>query len=295
MPLLSPRRKAQLAEGLWAAFIRMIYHALRLLPARLASDAGDRLSRRVGPAHNLNSARAALENLRYLRPDYPEAELAPAADRMWGYIGRVQAETPVLDRMWRSAGITVENGESVLGVLRERRPIVFVFLHLGNWELLAIAAQRLGATLNVVYEFLPDRFELELALRARAHLGYRLIPPNRTGVRQMLTALERGEAVALAIDEFKDDNVIAPPFGRPPRADSNARFAAKLARRFDAPVIAAYCVRTAPFEFSLNFEDPLERPAPEQLDALCESWIRAHLEQWYMLPRLRLEGTIVTP
>lgn len=288
MPLLSPQRRAVLSDRLWAALITLIYHGLRLLPARVASNAGERLSRRLGPAHNPLSDRAAFENLRRIRPEDPESGRAETVARMWGQVGRLQAETAVIDRMWDSAAITVHNGASVQGALRTGRPIVFVFAHLGNWELLAIAAQRLGAALNVVYEFLPDRFELELALRARSRLGYRLIPPNRAGVRQMLAALGRREAIALAIDEFKEGNVIAPPFGRPPRTGTNAEFAAKLARRFDAPVIPAFCVRTAPFEFALRFHDPLERPSAPELRALCESWIRAHPEQWYMLPRLRL-------
>ena len=288
MPLLSPQRRARLADSLWAAFITLVYHALRLLPARVASNAGERLSRRIGPAHNPGSDRAAKENLRRIRPEDEESGRTEAVARMWGLVGRLQAETAVIDRMWSAAQISVRNEASVLRTLATKRPIVFVFAHLGNWELLAIAAQRLGTVLNVVYEFLPERFELELALRARASLGYRLIPPNRAGVRQMLAALGRREAVALAIDEFKGGNVIAPPLGRPPRAGSNAEFAAKLARRFEALVIPAYCLRSAPFAFELTFLEPLERPDAAQLNALCETWIRAHAEQWYMLPRLRI-------
>ncbi len=287
MPLLSPERKARLADGLWAALITAIFYALKLFPARAASAAGEFLGRRMGQSHHPDATRAAMDNLRRLRPDDPESGRAAAVARMWGHVGRLQAETAVIDRMWDSTAIAVHNEESVQRALRSGRPIVFVFAHLGNWELLAIAGQRMGVELNVVYELLPERFELELALRARAGLGYRLIPPNRAGVRQMLAALGRREAVALAIDEYKDGNVIAPPFGRPPRRGTNASFAAKLARQFNALVVPASCLRTGPFAFSIRFLDPLEPPAADALEALCESWIRADPEQWYMLPRLR--------
>src|SRR6185295_19758448 len=131
MPLSCPERRAQIADRLWAAFITLVYHALRLLPARVASGAGDRLSRRIGPAHNPLSDRAAREYLRRIRPGDPESGRAGAVARMWGHVGRVQAETAVIDRMWDSAAITVHNGAAVERAARAKRPIVFVFAHLG--------------------------------------------------------------------------------------------------------------------------------------------------------------------
>jgi len=288
MPPLPPRRRAQLAECLWSLLTTFFFHVLRLLPPRMASDLGERLARRIGPVQNPNSERSAYQSLRLIRPDDPESGRAGAVARMWGHVGRVQGEICTIDRMWDSAPITMVNEEVVRRAVAQRRPVVFVFAHLGNWELLAVAAVRLGLKLNVVYELLPERYELELSMRARRGLGYRLIAPTRAGLREMLAALGRGEAVGIAIDEFKHGNVAAPPFGRPPRSDSNARLAARLAARFDAPVIPACCLRTAPFAFTITVYDALERPSAAELEALCEGWIRAHLEQWYMLPRMRL-------
>jgi KDO2-lipid IV(A) lauroyltransferase len=289
MALISPRRRAQLADGAWALFIRGVYHFLRLLPPRLASDTGAWLSRRVGPAHNPNSARAALENLRRIRPDFSADERARAADRMWEHIGRVQAEMAVIERMWDNAAITIRNGDCVRRAVASGRPILFVFAHLGNWELLAIGAQRLGARVPSVYEELPDRFELDLVQRSRRRIGHRVISPDRAGLIALLGSMRRNEAVGLAIDEFKNGNVIAPSLGRPPRRDTNACLVESLARRFGAIVIPVHCLRSGVFEFVLDVLDPLERPSAAELDALCESWIRAHPEQWYMLPRLRFE------
>lgn len=289
MALVSPQRRAQLAESAWALFIKTMYHCLRLLPPRRASDVGAWLSRRVGPAHNPNSARAALENLYRIRPDYSEAERVQAADRMWEHIGRVQAEMAVIERMWDSAAITIHNGECVRQAVASGRPILFVFPHMGNWELLALGAQLLGARVPSVYEELPDRFELDLVQRSRRRIGHRVISPDREGLLALLGSMRRNEAVGLAIDEFKNGNVIAPSLGRPPRRDTNACLVESLARRFGAIVIPVHCVRTGPFAFDLNVLDPLERPTAAELDALCETWIRAHPEQWYMLPRLRLE------
>jgi KDO2-lipid IV(A) lauroyltransferase len=289
MPFLPPQRLAQLGDKLWSLFIVFAYHLFRLFPPRFVSDLGERLGRRYGPSRSPGSTREAIANLRHIRPDYSEVQLADAVVRMWGQIGRVQAETAVMERMWESAAITTQIGDAVLPAVKTGRPIIFVFPHLGNWELLAILAKRLGAAIPVVYEILPDRNELELVQRSRRRIGLVVITPDRDGLISLLGALRRGKAVGLGIDEFKGGNVIAPSLGRAPRRDTNARLIESLARRFDALVIPAYCLRTAPFAFTLTVLDPLERPSAGQLDALCESWIKANPEQWYMLPRLRLE------
>lgn len=288
MPFLSPQRLEQLGDRLWSMFIVFAYHVFRLFPPRFVSDLGERLGRRFGPSRNPGSTRAAIANLRRIRPDYSASQCAEAVVTMWGQIGRVQAETAVMERMWESAAISVRNGEIMQRAVQSRRPVIFVFPHLGNWELLAILAQRLGATVPSVYEILPDRNEFELVQRSRRRIGHKVIAPDRGGLFTLLRTLRRGDAVGLGIDEFKDGNVIAPSFGRLPRRDTNARLIESLARKFNALVIPLYCLRTAPFAFTLTVLDPLERPSAGQLDALCEAWIKANPEQWYMLPRLRL-------
>jgi Kdo2-lipid IVA lauroyltransferase/acyltransferase len=289
MPFFTPERLMQWGDKLWSMFIVLAYPVFRLFPPRFASDLGERLGRRYGPSRSPGSTREAIANLRQIRPDYSEAQCAEAVVAMWGQIGRVQAEMALMDRMWASAAISIRNGDCIRRAVSSGRPILFVFAHLGNWELLALGAQHLGAKVPSVYEELPDRVELDLVQRSRRRIGHKVISPDREGLLALLGSMRRNEAVGLAIDEFKNGNVIAPSLGRPPRRDTNACLVESLARRFGAIVIPVYCLRTGPFEFVLSVLDPLERPTAAELDALCETWIRAHPEQWYMLPRLRFK------
>jgi lauroyl/myristoyl acyltransferase len=213
---------------------------------------------------------------------------------MWRNVGRAHAEMAVIDRLWGGAGITVAGAQVLRDARLSGRPIVFTFVHLGNWELLAVAVQREGITLNVIYENLRNRFESRLAERSRRKLGYRLLAPTRSGLRAACAALQRGEAVAFAVDEYKAGNVIAPAFGRTPSPSSNLHYALRLARRFDALALPGYCLRTSPQAFVLKFLDPLADLDLSHLNALSESCIRAHLEQWYMLWRILPDGLMAS-
>jgi KDO2-lipid IV(A) lauroyltransferase len=290
MPLYDNAKVAYwLRDPFWGALDYATYHALRLLPTGTASDIGRRLGLAAGRFRFPDLTARSDRNLSLIRPDLTPPARAEIVQQMWANVGRIIAEMPVLDRLWDSAQITLVNEQSVLGPLRARRPIVCLFPHLGNWEMLAYPLQRLGAVLNVVYEFRRSRFERRLAASARRRIGYRLVAPSRQGVREMFAALKRREVVMLAIDEFKHGNVIAPAFGRALPRDSNIRYALKLARRFSAAILPCLCVRTSPLAFRLSFLDEMINPTPAELNALGESWIRAHPEQWYMLHRLHME------
>ena len=279
-----------LRDPLWGAFYYSVYQAVRALPCRTASSLGARLGLAEALYRHSAASLRAKRCLSIIRPDLTPQARAQVVREMWQNVGRVHAEMAVIDRLWDSAEITLVNEHAFRDVQRHRRPVLLLFSHLGNWETLAIAMQRMGFTLNVVYENIRNRFERNLANRSRRKLGYRLIAPTRAGVREIFSALARGEAVALAMDEIKNANVIAPAFGRPLPDDSNVHYALRLARRFGAAILPLYCVRTAPLSFRLSFLDEMIKPDAVQLNALCETWIRAHPEQWYMLWRLAPEG-----
>jgi KDO2-lipid IV(A) lauroyltransferase len=82
--------------------------------------------------------------------------------------------------------------------------------------------------------------ELEEAARARAALA--TVPASIGGVRQMMRALKRGEAVGLLPDQVPPQGmgVWAPFFGRPAYTMT---LAARLALQTGAPIVLAWCER----------------------------------------------------
>jgi KDO2-lipid IV(A) lauroyltransferase len=274
-------------DPFWGMVDHLTYYGLRGLPARSVSSLGRTLGALAGRWRFPELSARVDRSLQRIRPDLGELARKEILGNMWAHLGRTLAEMSVLDRLWERADITIVNEKFLREQACAGRPVIFALAHFGNWEMLGPAIQGAGFKLNVVYEHLRNRFQRRLAAQSRRRIGYRLIAPNRAGVREMLAVLERREALCLAMDEFKSGDVIAPAFGRPLPDRANLRYIEKLAQRFDARVIPMYCIRTSPLAFRLTFVELARKPDAPALNALCESWIRAHPEQWYMLHRLK--------
>ena len=125
------------------------------------------------------------------------------------------------------------------------RGLVFLTPHLGSFEITAQAyAQRYGANKPITVMYRPARYrmlrELEEVARARAALA--TAPATIGGVRQMMRALKRGEAVGLLPDQVPPEGmgVWADFFGAPAYTMT---LAARLAQQSGAPIVLAWCER----------------------------------------------------
>jgi KDO2-lipid IV(A) lauroyltransferase len=143
--------------------------------------------------------------------------------RAIGHAGRMVAELP---RLWlRPAGQPVypplrwQGAELVDAALERGRGLVLMTPHLGCFEVCAQAyAERWGGRVPITVMFRPARktWLREVVDTSRGRPGLATAPASLVGVRQMIRALRRGEAVGLLPDQVPPDGmgVWAPFFGR---------------------------------------------------------------------------------
>jgi KDO2-lipid IV(A) lauroyltransferase len=239
------------------------------------------LSRR--PLWFLHAVGAALGWLTWaLSPSYRRrfaanaalAGVAPAAARQAvAEAGRMVLELPYL---WLrpadvpiSPPLRIEGAEHVDAAVAAGRGIVFLTPHLGCFEVTAQAyAERYGAAygpVTVLYRPARKRLLRELVDTARARPGVAAAPATLAGVRQMIRALRRGEAVGLLPDQVPPEGlgVWAPFFGQPAYTMT---LAARLVQQTGAtPLVVwgerlprgrGFVVRIAPLAEPLPLEDP---------------------------------------
>ncbi|MGZ9711622.1 lysophospholipid acyltransferase family protein [Glaciimonas sp. GNP009] len=185
------------------------------------------------------------------------------------------------EKVLRTASI--ENWELAQAALDAKTGVIFLTPHLGCFE---IIAQAIAAKTSLTALYRPPR---KAALKpliegARARPNLHLAPANLTGVRALLKALKKGQAIGLLPDQVPQngEGVWANFFGK---AAYTMTLSAKLHQMSGAPIILSYAerlpcgrgfvIRFVPFEEELG-DTPKQQAqainiAMEKLIARCPS------------------------
>lgn len=203
---------------------------------------------------------------RRFRDNVRQAGISPRAARpAIAQAGRLVAETP---RLWmRPPGeplrpaVRWSGDELIPAAYAQGRGVVFLTPHLGCFEITAQAiAERFAAEygpLTVLYRPARKPWLREVMDGARERPGLATAPASLAGVRLMMRALRRGEAVGLLPDQVPPDGMgaWAPFFGR--RAYTMTLAARLIQQTGAVPLLvwgdrlphgAGYAVRLAPLD-----------------------------------------------
>jgi KDO2-lipid IV(A) lauroyltransferase len=195
--------------------------------------------------------------------------------------GRMVAELPWL---WlrpasRPLGPAVQwQGDGLIAqALDAGHGLVLLTPHLGCFEVCAQAiAERFGArsTLTAMYRPARQPWLRTLEETARARPGLATVPASLAGVRQMIRALKRGEAVGLLPDQVPPEGmgVWAPFFGQPAYTMT---LALRLVQQTGAALLLIWAERLPRGQgFVLRvgpLGEPLPAPSPTEPDAAAQA------------------------
>ena len=216
-----------------------------------------------------------------------------AAQRRLGVAeaGKLVAELPWLwlRPLGRPLGDTVQwQGEELIdGALVDGRGMVLLTPHLGCFEVTAQAfAERWGERIRLTAMYRPARqaWLRTLEETARTRPGLATTPAALSGVRQMIRALRKGEAVGLLPDQVPPQGmgVWAPFFGRPAYTMT---LAARLVQQTGAALLLVWAERLPRGRgYRVRVCRPA-RPLPtaaaddEALQVACATAVNAEMER----------------
>ena len=186
-----------------------------------------------------------------------------------GHAGRMAAELP---RLWLGElpASRFENAECVERAWAAGKGIVFLTPHIGCFELsVQAAAQRWSAAhgpITILYRPARQPWLARVMRTARNRPGVQAVPTALTGVRRMIKALRRGEAVGLLPDQVppQGQGLWAPFFGRDAYTMT---LAARLVQQTGAVVVLARCEREPGGRGYVVYLEELSVPLSESLDA----------------------------
>jgi Kdo2-lipid IVA lauroyltransferase/acyltransferase len=276
----------RLRHGVEYAAFRFIGAIFSALPVETASAISGKAWRLIAP--HLRRHERALANLASAFPESSAGERERIARDMWENLGRCFAEFFHIEEIASGDRILLDE-TSEFQTLRAAAPQAVVCgMHMGNWEIVVVAALRCGFTPAGVYQKitnpLVDRYVT--ARRAPYYPGGLLEKSARTAV-QLMKYTKGGGCAAFLADQREGRGAPAPFFGRPA---PSTPFPALVAVTLDVPLYAFRVKREKGARFSIKTERvPVTRGGEREADvaattaalqATYERFIREAPAQW---------------
>jgi uncharacterized protein len=200
---------------------------------------------------------------------------------------RVESGVPV--RNWLKNPVGLEVIRSAVG---RGQGVLFITLHLGNWEHGGLLLAEMGIQLTVLTLAEPDDAltRLRMASRERWSIKTLIIGHDSFAFVEVIKRLQEGAALAISIDRPPEKGaVMATLFDRPFAVSAAA---AELARASGCALIGVTIVRRGkshavkvvgefPYDRRALGDREVRRQFTQQILRAFEPEIREHLDQWY--------------
>ncbi|MFO1188760.1 MAG: hypothetical protein U1E97_04025 [Alphaproteobacteria bacterium] len=126
------------------------YFTLRHLPLEVAERLAGWIGRSLGP--RVGASRRAVRNLRLVFPAMPDNEIHRILRAMWENLARIPVDYIHLGRIFADpARVQIVGADILERLKRSGRGAILVSGHVGNWEMVTLAARRHGLRVVSVY------------------------------------------------------------------------------------------------------------------------------------------------
>jgi len=273
-----------------------VFLAIDLLLHAMPLDVGVALSARVWRfiAPKTRRHTRALRNLAKAMPEKSESEREAIARGMWDNLGRVMAETFLIDRLLKDPSRFVFENPAMIARYRDKLgPLVIAAPHMGNWEIAVLPLLALNANPAGVYRIVENPHVDRYLRRKRARLypGGLFASKSHEGlatVMSIATHVRAGGALGMLADLADWKGIQVPFFGSPMWATPAPAW---LARRAGTRLCVGRCVRIGTeSRFSIAFKElkvpRTDKPDEDIRDLTAaiqrefEAWIRENPSQW---------------
>ena len=268
-------------------------------PTKTANLFG-RVTRLIGPA--LREQRIGRANLTAAFPEKSPEEIEAILAGVWDNLGRVGAEFAHLDHIWDHDEAHPELGRieipprthELFHQLRlDGKPALIFASHLGNWEMPALAAVAHGLDCAILFRRPNIASADRIIEEMRSVKMGTLIPAGRDAPLKLAEALQKGQHVAMLVDQYLTGGVEVTFFGRKTRANP---MLARLLRQVECPIHGVRIIRLPGHRFRAEVSEEVKpvRDASGKIDiqgttqaitSVVEGWIREYPDQWLWLHR----------
>ena len=259
-----------------------------------------RIARLIGPL--TREQRTGRANLTAAFPEKSPEEIDTILTGVWDNLGRLGAEFAHLDHIWEHDPAHPEDSRieiqtrthELFAQLRlDGKPALIFASHLGSFELAAVAAVAHGLDAAVLFRRPNIASANRIIEEIRSVKMGTLIPAGRDAPFKLAEALQRGQHVAILVDQWFTNGVDVTFFGRKTKANPTL---ARLLRQIECPIHGVRIIRLPNHRFRAELSDevPPVRNEDGQIDVqgtmqaittVVEGWIREYPDQWWWVHR----------
>src|SRR3978361_338258 len=176
----------------------------------------------------LREDRIGRENLPKAFPEKSPEEIEKILAGVWDNLGRIGAEFAHLDHIWdydvnhpekSRIEIPPRTHELFAQLRDDGKPALIFASHLGNWELPALAAVAHGLDAAILFRRPNSQSADRVIQEIRAVKMGTLIPAGREAPLKLAEALQKGQHVAMLVDQYLTSGVEVTFFGRKTKAN----------------------------------------------------------------------------
>ncbi|MBR4400974.1 MAG: lysophospholipid acyltransferase family protein [Synergistes sp.] len=276
-------------------FLSIFKSVVRMLPHKRAVALGGWLGLLVAKATPVKFREACGRCERILGVSKERAEeIVRGSYRHFGSAAAEFARMPAAARDIDSL-VTYSGLEYLRDAADSKRGAILVTAHIGNWEYGAAWVAHQGFPVNALGADQRDRRITDLIKELRESAG--VIALGKAGdLKAMVSALKRGEFIAVPVDQdAKEFGVVSPFLGFPASTPTGPE---RLAARLGCDVIPIFCIRSGDgITIDVKIYPPLKgrdgkpfgadiQESADDLNEILSDEIRRHPEQWmWMYPR----------
>ena len=265
--------------------IIILFILFKLLGYRIASDLGCFLGKTFGPF--FRSKEVIKDNLTKFDSRLTPEKLNNISKEMWGNYGRILSEYPYISSFRKGdldKYVKIENIE-ILEEIKKGPPVIFVSAHFSNFELMAMAIEKAGINLSVIYRPLNNKLVNSIMEPIRKkYICKNQIKKGINGVRESLKFFKQGTSVAIMIDQRVSEGEKINFFDYPAFTTT---IPAQFVKKFKCKVQPVHIERYNKINFKITFDEQIIFGENEdnasislKLNQWLENKIRKNPSQW---------------
>ena len=265
-----------------------MYCLCRLLPIDKSSALGGWLARKGGIITGIK--KTARRNLRVAFPENSEEENNQIIVNVLDTFGRIMAEYPNLHKIdiYNDQRFEVVGVNYIDQIRDDGKPAVLFGAHLASWEVAIMAMTQRGLKVTQMYRATNNPYVDRLVNFVQRKIGYEVLTKGSSDSRRLIEIMNHGDHLFMLVDQKMNRGMSVPFFGR---EAMTAPAAARLAMKYNCPLLPVQVERLGGFRFRISFHPPmvLESTGDQNKDiysTLCrmnkmiEEWVRARPDQW---------------